>query len=315
MSFDFNFNTQTLLAAAAGFAIVITGMIAVLRRYYSAKSRSGLTEKYSGKVWSSPLEARNKYPDVNVFRLQPLMLRASLALTLGLTILLFNWTTFDRSIQLDEDMYVMDTDIEIEPPRTMEPPPPPPPPPPPSVISEIPDNIELETEQVDFVDQSVSEETAIDYTPPPPPKAAKEMAPPPPPPPPPVETDVEEIFRIVEEMPRFPGCEDMTASADEKKACADRKMMEFLYSKLRYPDIARENNVDGTVVIQFVVEKDGTVKNASIIRDIGAGCGEEALRVVNLMNSEGLRWSPGKQRGQPVKVMFILPVKFKLATT
>jgi protein TonB len=139
-----------------------------------------------------------------------------------------------------------------------------------------------------------------------------EKAPPPPPPPPPPEPVVEEIFKVVEDMPRFPGCEDMGGTKQEKKACADKKMLEFIYKNIKYPAIARENGVDGTVVIQFVVEKDGSITDAKIVRDIGATCGAEALRVVNLMNQEGYQWIPGKQRGRPVKVQFNLPVKFKL---
>jgi protein TonB len=64
--------------------------------------------------------------------------------------------------------------------------------------------------------------------------------------------------------------------------------------------------------VQFVVEKDGKITDANVVRDIGAGCGEEALRVVNSMNSMGEKWTPGKQRGKSVRVQFTLPVSFKL---
>jgi protein TonB len=81
---------------------------------------------------------------------------------------------------------------------------------------------------------------------------------------------------------------------------------------VKYPAIARENGIQGRVVVQFVVEKDGKITDANVVRDIGAGCGEEALRVVNSMNSMNQRWTPGKQRGKPVRVQFTLPVSFKL---
>lgn len=112
-------------------------------------------------------------------------------------------------------------------------------------------------------------------------------------------------------MPRFPGCEDQ-GSEEEKKNCAAQELLKFIYKNIKYPAIARENGVEGTVVVTFVVEKDGTVTDVKVVRDIGAQCGEEALRVVNLMNTENLRWTPGKQRGRPVRVQFNLPVKFKL---
>ena len=117
---------------------------------------------------------------------------------------------------------------------------------------------------------------------------------------------------MVEQIPRLPGCENESGGETAKKQCADKKMLEFIYKNIKYPAIARENGVEGTCVIQFVVEKDGSVTDARVVRDIGAQCGDEALRVVNLMNSQGIKWTPGKQRGRPVRVQFNLPVKFKL---
>ena len=122
----------------------------------------------------------------------------------------------------------------------------------------------------------------------------------------------DKIFKVVEEMPRFPGCEDMAGSIDERKACSDKKLLEYLYKNLKYPAIARENGVEGMAVIQFVVEKDGSVAGAKVVRDPGAGTGTSALKVVEAMNSMGAKWTPGKQRGRPVKVQYTLPVKFKL---
>lgn len=112
-------------------------------------------------------------------------------------------------------------------------------------------------------------------------------------------------------MPRFPGCEDL-ATTDEKKACSQAKMLEFIYQNIRYPSIARDNNISGTVVIRFVVTENGTIEDAEIVRDIGGDCGTEALRIVNMMNDLPERWTPGKQRGRKVPVYFNLPVKFVL---
>jgi TonB family protein len=123
-----------------------------------------------------------------------------------------------------------------------------------------------------------------------------------------------EIFKVVEEMPRFPGCEDAGLSVDEKKACADKNMLEYLYQELRYPEVARKNSVEGMVVVGFVVNKDGTISDAKVLRDIGANCGDEALRVINSMNEKGIRWVPGRQGGKAVAVQFNLPLRFKLGT-
>jgi len=122
----------------------------------------------------------------------------------------------------------------------------------------------------------------------------------------------EEIFKVVEQMPRFPGCEDSGGTDKEKEDCAKQKMLQYIYKNLKYPAIARENGVEGMAVIQFVVEKDGSVADARIVRDPGAGTGDNALKVVNAMNNMGAKWTPGKQRGRPVKVQYTLPVKFKL---
>ena len=281
----------------------ILGLIFFMRYNYSKKSQEGASDQ-DGQS-GSPLKGRNKYPFADVFGLSGTFFNLGLALSVGFTILAFSWTQYEADVYIPDDALELDEDIEIEPPRTAEPPPPPPPPPPP-VIEEVPEEEILEEEEPEFVDQSVDAEDEVER-----PDPVVEAPPPPPPPPPPPEPEVDEIFKVVEEMPRFPGCENK-GSAAEKKACADKKMLEFIYKNIKYPAIARENGVEGTVVVSFVVDKDGSIQDARVVRDIGAQCGQEALRVVNLMNSKGLKWTPGKQRGRAVKVQFNLPVKFRL---
>lgn len=130
----------------------------------------------------------------------------------------------------------------------------------------------------------------------------------------PSEQAEEEIFMVVEQMPRFPGCTDSTKTAKELKDCSDQKMLEFIYGNINYPEVDRVKGNEGTAVIRFVVEVDGSISNASILRDPGEQLGTEALRVVNLMNEMPEKWTPGVQRGVPVRVFFNLPVKFKLET-
>lgn len=129
-----------------------------------------------------------------------------------------------------------------------------------------------------------------------------------PPPPPPPSNDETEVFKVVEEMPRFGGCEDIEGDLSAKKLCAEKKMLEFIYKNIKYPIAARKDNKQGTVVIRFVVDEKGNVIQPKIVRDIGGGCGTEALRVVKKMPT----FTPGKQRGKAVKVQFNLPVRFKL---
>ncbi|MEM1320202.1 MAG: energy transducer TonB [Bacteroidota bacterium] len=299
---------KPLIFAILAIVALVVAFIIFMRGRFSKDSVEGdLSGKYVGHNWNSPLEGRNKYPEVDAFRLSGTFLNVGLLCALGVTILAFGWTSYEDAVVIPDDALEMDEDIEIEPPRTAEPPPPPPPPPPP-VIEEVPEEEIEEEEEPEFVDQSVEEETVVEA--PPEPEPVKE-APPPPPPPPPPEPEVEEIFQVVEEMPRFPGCENESDKA-KRKQCASKKMLEFIYKNIKYPPIARENGVEGTVVIRFVVDKDGSVQEPTILRDIGAQCGQEAMRVVKMMNSMPQKWVPGKQRGKPVKVYFNLPVKFRL---
>ena len=106
----------------------------------------------------------------------------------------------------------------------------------------------------------------------------------------------------------FPGCEDQGLGKDEMKACAEKKMLEYIYGNVKYPAIARENGVEGKAIISFVVERDGSITDAKVLRGPAAGISEEALRVVNSFP----KWIPGKQRGNAVRVAFTLPVVFKL---
>lgn len=121
-----------------------------------------------------------------------------------------------------------------------------------------------------------------------------------------------ETFQVVEEMPRFPGCEDKDLSYSEKKTCAQQKLLEFVYQEITYPRKAQKNNVSGMVVVKFVIDVDGSVDDVEIVRDIGKGCGAEAARVVKLMNKRGIKWIPGKHKGENVRVQYNLPVKFAL---
>ncbi len=108
------------------------------------------------------------------------------------------------------------------------------------------------------------------------------------------EEQEEPAFIVVEVMPEFPGGQD--------------KMMKFIRDNVKYPQEAQKKEVEGRVVVTFVVEKDGSLTDVKVVRDIGFGCGEEAVRVIKRMP----KWKPGTQRGKPVKVKMALPIQFKL---
>jgi protein TonB len=307
MNLDLSFSSGTFTAALLLAAVLVITTILAFRFFMGRREKQDLTAKYKGKHWDSPLEARAKYPDVDAFRYRGSLFPMSLAIVLALIVFAFNWTTFEAEGNFEDYVYTLDEEIAIEPPRSAEPPPPPPPPPAPT-ITEVQVTDILEEDVIEFADQSIEAETQVEA----PPVIKDKVAPPPPPPPKMEAPKVEEIFKVVEQMPRFPGCDDFPGDNAEKSKCAERKMMEFIYSNIQYPAIARENNVEGTVVIQFVVDTDGSIQDAKVLRDIGAQCGDEALRIVELMNNMPEKWTPGKQRGRPVKVLFMLPVKFKL---
>lgn len=144
------------------------------------------------------------------------------------------------------------------------------------------------------------------------PEARVKIAPPPPPPPPPPPAPkVDEIFKVVPQMPRFPGCEDEDHKA-AKDSCANEKLKAFVQSQLQYPEAAKAKGLEGTVVMSFVVERDGKVSTVKIVRDIGEGCGEAAKKAIESMNTKGLRWTPVSSRYRNLRVQFNLPVEFRL---
>jgi protein TonB len=104
----------------------------------------------------------------------------------------------------------------------------------------------------------------------------------------------QQIFTIVEQMPEFPGGEE--------------KLFEYLGKNIKYPSMARENGITGTVYVTFVVEGNGEISDVKKLRGIGGGCDEEAMRVVKAMPS----WKAGKQNGKSVRVQYNLPIKFTL---
>ena len=309
MNAHLDFSTHQVIAVLIGVIAVLYAVVFAGRWLVQRASLHRLAGIHGSARTSSLVTGRTKYANVEVMQYRPLGLLMGIITALVLTTALMNWTVINQDKDYQQTVAYTEMEIEVTPPQTAEPPLPPPPPPPPTII-EVPDNLIDDTdESIEFLDQSIEAETQLDI-PAPPVEETKEFVAPPPPPP--IKEDVEEIFKVVEEMPRFPGCEDIAGTADEKKVCAEKALFAFINSNLNYPSSARENNIQGNVVVQFVVNKDGTVQDIAVLRDIGAGCGEEVVRVVRLMNERNLHWNPGKQRGKPVRVMFVLPVKFSL---
>ena len=109
-----------------------------------------------------------------------------------------------------------------------------------------------------------------------------------------LENSNDSIYDIVDQMPKFPG--------------GEQAMFEFIGKNVKYPQKAKDEGVQGRVFIQFVVEKDGSINEVKLLRGIGGGCDEEALRVVKAMP----KWEPGMHKGEHVRVSYCLPIFFKL---
>ena len=221
------------------------------------------------------MEAR-KSPEADLEKRKNSFLGIGLLAALALTLVAFEWTAFDRS---DNTMGTLKLDLleeEVIPPSATPPPPPPPPPPAPTTVLEIVEDDE-DVEEVEMEDTEVEEDTKVDVI-----EQPEERV------------EEEQIFTIVEEMPSFPGGEE--------------ELFKYLGKSIKYPQMAADAGISGVVYVTFVVDKDGKVKDAKVLRGIGGGCDEEAIRVVKAMPP----WKPGKQRGKAVKVQYNLPIRFTL---
>ena len=104
----------------------------------------------------------------------------------------------------------------------------------------------------------------------------------------------DKVLEKAEVMPQFPG--------------GDQAMMKFVSENVQYPEEAKEKEISGRVMVGFIVEKDGSISDVKVVKGIGGGCDEEAVRVVKAMP----KWKPGKEKGKPVRVSYMMPFTFKL---
>ena len=205
-----------------------------------------------------------------------------LVVTLFIVWRVFEYKSYDKQIvdNMQQSVEVIEEEM-VEITKQEQPKPQPPAPKPQVTQIEIVDNEEEIEEEIE-IDAEVSQDEVLeeyDFTPP---EIEEE------------EIVEAEIFKVVEEMPEFPG--------------GAAKMMEFIQKNIKYPMMARESDIQGRVFVNFVVEPDGTITNVTVMRGIGGGCDEEALRVVQSMPN----WKPGKQRGSAVRCSFTVPIIFKL---
>jgi periplasmic protein TonB len=119
--------------------------------------------------------------------------------------------------------------------------------------------------------------------------------------------DSDPVLVDVEIKPTWQGCE-LEITASDREACLERNLVSFFNDFIIYPEKARKKRIEGQVIAQFVVEKDGSVSNIKIIHDIGEGCGDEVIRAIQHLP----KLIPASQNGLPVRVLYKAPFHFKL---
>lgn len=222
-----------------------------------------------------------KNPNVDLNSKRGLIFSISMVITLSLVLFAFEWKQYDSSIVelAGKQTNVFETMVEV-PSTTI--------PPPPEVIIQqpqlvaVPDEEEIEQEIKFVFDVEVTEDSKVEeYKPVEMPKA--------------VEEETDEIFLVVEE------------NAQPKGGISE--FYKYVSTNIKYPAQARRLNVEGRVYVEFIVGKDGKIFDAVTVKGIGAGCDEEAVRII--MSAPA--WNPAKQRGKPVRQRMVLPITFKLA--
>ncbi len=222
-----------------------------------------------------------KSPKADLERKRFIFLELGLVIVLAITLIAFEWTT--RSTEASEIQIALeDVGDEEQMPITRQQDQPPPPPQTQVVVElNIVDNDVKLDDQLQLQNQEAKDNMALDivaYTP----TETKEEV-------------VEEVFVIVEDMPKFQGGDQNT-------------FRNWIQQNLRYPEIAQENGISGKVYVQFAVNSKGEVVDVKVVRGVDPSLDKEAVRVV----SSSPKWEPGKQRGKPVKVQFTFPIVFVL---
>ena len=219
-----------------------------------------------------------KNPNVDLEKKRSLYMQISLAIALLVVLGAFEYRSYEKGTSSLGD-FNLEADWEEEIENTFrEEKPPPPPPPPPDEIVIVEDEEEIDNE-IEIEDTEGGEEIEIFEE----------------------EETTDEVFMIVEDMPRFKGCTD--------DQCTQIEIMTYIAKNTKYPPIAKENNITGRVFVSFVVDKTGKVTKVKVLRGVDKYLDAEAVRVVQSLP----KFKPGKQRGKAVNVQYNVPINFKLS--
>ncbi len=222
-----------------------------------------------------------KTDKANLEKSRGIFLQLGYVVALGIVLLAFEWGSRPSDLNSLGELGDMDLEEEIIPitRQQNEPPPPPPPPQTTEVINIVEDDVEIEDELI-LDDTEADQDTEIDIV-----EFDEEDE----------EVNEQEVFFVVEDMPTFQG-----QSSDAFRI--------YIQQNLKYPIIAQENGISGRVFVQFDVNGKGDITNVIVVRGVDPSIDKEAIRVVK----SSPKWTPGKQRGRPVRVRFTFPIVFQL---
>ncbi len=222
-----------------------------------------------------------KTDKANLEKNRGMFLQLGYVFVLGMVLLAFEWGTRPSDLNSLGELADMDLEEEIIPITRQNQPPPPPPPPPQTteVINIVEDDVEIEDELL-LDDTEADQDTEIEIF-----DFNEDEE----------EVNEAEVFFVVEDMPTFQGQ-------------SSNAFRVYIQRNLKYPVIAQENGVSGRVFVQFDVNASGSIENVIVVRGVDPSLDKEAVRVVK----SSPKWSPGKQRGRPVRVRFTFPIVFQL---
>lgn len=229
-----------------------------------------------------------KSPKADLTKNSKFYFAIGLCLVLLVSWRLVEWKSYEKSaIDIGVLDITDDDDEEVPLTEQLKTPPPPPPPPAPQIIQVVEDEEEVEETVIKSTETDQEEEIIEEV------EVMEE------------EVDVDVPFAIIEDVPLFPGCENVKKS--ERRNCFQEKIQRHISKNFRYPEIAQEMGIQGRVYVQFVIAKDGSITSIRT-RGPDKNLEKEAARIIGKLPT----MTPGKQRGRAVRVPFSIPINFRL---
>lgn len=280
-----------MLELAGILALIVVGFGAVgyAIAYFmlsGGKNDKQIMSKYEGSAESKSVFVK-KYAEADLSKVRTVLLAFGAIVAFSSSIYALSWRDKPQKVETLV-METVDDELEIEAPQTEQVKPPPPPPPPPEIqvveddkiLEDEPEikTVEIEKDEIIEVPDVIVKEVVVE----------------------------QEIFTIVEDMPKFKGCEHL--KGNDATNCTNQEIQKFIAKNIVYPPMALENDIEGKVFIRFVVDAKGDVTDVSIAKGADSLLDNAALKLVKTMP----KFTPGKQRGKAVPVQYIIPINFKI---